>query len=297
MRAVGALLASFGVACAMSPLHGRAVAEPEPEPVQEYESPPPPPSMPALINMSGCAPALGWSPETAMVTLPKDAVLFPRSLAFNPLGDREVWLGDSTRSALTRVHLDESGRVVDISVTKDRAEYHYMDNLSSLSFTPTGEFATCQESVNVYKGEMLAVRVGWGPNSLRRYCLASMRNCPQRSLALCPAPCTLHPAPCTLNSGASQLTDRGVLLPPPLAQNFFMGPTLYDTAPRGWTSSKQEPCAQGETCFLIHTDMLHESPLCMGIAHDNGHSFTAGGVSYRNVFWAFGGGHNQLVRP
>ena len=164
MSFLGILVASFGIARAMLPLHGRAM--PEPEPVQEYESPPPPPSMPALVNVSGCAPALGRSPQIKTVALPKDAVLLPRSLAFNPLGDRELWLGDSARSALTRVHLDWNLGVVDIMVTKDRAEYHYNDNVSSLSFTPTGEFATCQESVNMYKGEMLAVRNSCGPNSL-----------------------------------------------------------------------------------------------------------------------------------
>ena len=30
-------------------------------------------------------------------------------------------------------------------------------------------------------------------------------------------------------------------------------------------------CEQGSTsCFVMHSDMLHEAPLCMGIAYDNG---------------------------
>merc|ERR1740117_2793514 len=79
--------------------------------------------------------------------------------------------------------------------------------------------------------------------------------------------------------------------------NFFMGPTLYDTRiPR--VNSRQEPCAAGDDrCFLIHTDMLHEAPMCMGIAHDAGaRPSVHDGVEYRNVYWAFDGGNAQLVR-
>ena len=44
--------------------------------------------------------------------------------------------------------------------------------------------------------------------------------------------------------------------------------------------------------------MLHEAPLCMGIAHDGAalSRGVAGGTEYRNVYWAYDGGHRQLVR-
>ena len=77
--------------------------------------------------------------------------------------------------------------------------------------------------------------------------------------------------------------------------NFFMGPTLYDSE-LPLVSSKQEACEAGETCFVLHIDMLHEAPLCMGIAHDDGASTTVGGVEYRNVYWAYDGGNGNLVR-
>lgn len=212
------------------------VPEGAPEPTEDESPPPPaPPSLPMAV-VNGCAPAFGKTPQIVQVNLPEDSVLRPRSLAFNPIGDRELWIADTGRNALTRAILDQNRAVEEVMVTKDRAEYHYLDNISSISFTPTGEFATCQESVNFYQGNMLA--------------------------------------------------------------NFFMGPTMYDTAARGWVNSKLEACAQGETCYLVHTDMLHESPLCMGIAHDNSvgwHSASIG-KTYRNAFWAFGGGHSQLVR-
>ena len=32
-----------------------------------------------------------------------------------------------------------------VKVIKDRAQYHYMDQVSSIAFDPIGQFATCQE--------------------------------------------------------------------------------------------------------------------------------------------------------
>jgi len=155
----------------------------------------------------------------------------------------ELWVADAERSGLARIRLSAptlagtSTAVAEdeVMLAKDRAEYHYMPSVTSLAFDPLGQFATCQESVNVYDGNM--------------------------------------------------------------QPNFFMGPTMYDTRERGWVSSKQEPCLEGETCFLVHVDMLHESPLCMGLVHDNAAVWTAAnGQQYRNVYWAIGGGHSQLVR-
>ena len=84
--------------------------------------------------------------------------------------------------------------------------------------------------------------------------------------------------------------------------NYFMGPTLYDS---GIVPTSEdinidlngEKCdvrtydQSSKSCFLTHEDMLHATPLCMGIAHD-GESQT----SYGNVFWAFDGYHGTLVR-
>ena len=64
------------------------------------------------------------------------------------------------------------------------------------------------------------------------------------------------------------------------------------------TNASADQGDNGDSCFLIHTDMLHESPLCMGIAHDHAAVSRGpqGGTGYRNVYWAFDGGHRQLVR-
>ena len=37
----------------------------------------------------------------------------------------------------------------------DRAPYHYMARVSSISFDSVGQFATCQESINTYEGQMM----------------------------------------------------------------------------------------------------------------------------------------------
>ena len=36
----------------------------------------------------------------------------------------------------------------------DRAPFHYMDKVSSISFDSLGQFATCQESINTYEDQM-----------------------------------------------------------------------------------------------------------------------------------------------
>ena len=45
------------------------------------------------------------------------------------------------------------------------------------------------------------------------------------------------------------------------------------------------------TCFWTHTDMLHATPNCMGIAHD-----PEPDTPYNNVFWVFDGLNSTLVR-
>lgn len=199
--------------------------------------PPIPPYSPIGAAAFGCAPAFGASPSIATVETPAGAFIAPRAMAFNPARPHELWVVDSSRASATVLELSASTgsvRTDGTKVVKDRAQYHYMDQVSSIAFDPVGQFATCQESLNTYEGQMLP--------------------------------------------------------------NFFMGPTLYDTR-LSYINSRQQTCGSGETCFLIHIDMLHESPLCMGIVHDDGATTDVSGMGvYANVYFAFGGGHRQLVR-
>ncbi len=65
----------------------------------------------------------------------------------------------------------------------------------------------------------------------------------------------------------------------PIANNNdFMGPTL-------WSSDLSIFALKNPSGLGSHLDMLHDSPLCMGIAHETG-----------NVYWAFGGLNSEIVR-
>ncbi|MSP90685.1 MAG: hypothetical protein EXR79_02585 [Myxococcales bacterium] len=71
----------------------------------------------------------------------------------------------------------------------------------------------------------------------------------------------------------------------PQPEDDFMGPTLWPADLALFAKVGQEfPWKEGMK-EGSHLDMLHESPLCMGIAHDQA-----------NVFWAFDGLHGYLVR-
>ena len=182
---------------------------------------------------TGCAPRLGLERTTTTQTAPSGLTLTkPRALAFHPLQPEELWVVDADSSSVVVIDLNDEGHSRQL---KDRAKYHYMAKSSSISFDKVGQFATCQESLNDYEGQMMP--------------------------------------------------------------NFFMGPTLYDSR-ISMVNAQQEPCEEGQTCFLIHVDMLHESPLCMGIAHDDGAApyVSDGGTEYKNVYWTFDGGSGQLVR-
>jgi len=66
-----------------------------------------------------------------------------------------------------------------------------------------------------------------------------------------------------------------------------MGPTLYDTDPdpakRNLVNRLGEPCnSSAEECYFLHADMLHESPSCIGLAHDPEVE-----TAYGTVYWAF----------
>lgn len=73
--------------------------------------------------------------------------------------------------------------------------------------------------------------------------------------------------------------------------NYFMGPTLWSSDPDIFGESNREAVEYLTSLFGSYTDlgshldMLHESPLCMGIAHD-----------YDNVYWAYDGYNKSLYR-
>jgi len=79
--------------------------------------------------------------------------------------------------------------------------------------------------------------------------------------------------------------------------NYFMGPTLYNSFPGDFNTVNRlgGSCSESDQCFFLHSDMLHEAPACIGIAHDPEVK-----TAFGNVYWAFDATGNrengQLVR-
>ena len=66
------------------------------------------------------------------------------------------------------------------------------------------------------------------------------------------------------------------------APNDFMGPALWNSDLTNYGQVNQGPPSQ---LGGSHLDMLHQSPLCMGIVHETG-----------NAYWAFDGNAGNLIR-
>jgi hypothetical protein len=66
--------------------------------------------------------------------------------------------------------------------------------------------------------------------------------------------------------------QKGISPPSLMQPNYFMGPVLFNASDAALVTTDGEPCVlNGErTCLLIHTDMLHEAPLAMGIVFNKG---------------------------
>ena len=247
-----------------------AVVEP-PSPI----SPPPaspPPSPPVSHSATGCAAVLGKA--RSVVAVEGVSLAEPSAMAWHPTHPEQLWVADAASDALSVVNTTSMA----VRQLADRAPFHYMDKVSAIAFDPLGQFATCR---------------------------APCPSAPPAPRAP-PARCG-HPPPPPRRAEESINTYEGQMLP-----NYFMGPTLYDSRIY-LVDSRQQPCAAAhadsrltnasydlgtseDSCFLIHTDMLHEAPLCMGIAHDAGSATVMDGTEYRNVYWAYDGGHRQLVR-
>merc|ERR1711871_666269 len=79
-----------------------------------------------------------------------------------------------------------------------------------------------------------------------------------------------------------------------MVPNDFMGPTLYDGSFSELVNARAQPCDvddDSSTCYFTHIDMLHETPMCMGIAHDNEQD-----TPFGHVYWLFDGMNGTLNR-
>ena len=98
---------------------------------------------------AGCAVALGEA--RTVVDFQSVPLSQPTALAWHPTHTSELWVTDAASDSITVLDTS-SGATRQLA---DRAPYHYMARVSSISFDSVGQFATCQESINTYEDQMM----------------------------------------------------------------------------------------------------------------------------------------------
>ena len=216
----------------------------------------------AAPSTDACVPGFGMARTVTSVDAPAGSNFLapfatPRALAFHPVSG-DLWVANQDTDALTvlrgaSAYVSDGGAptIAESRHRLDRARYHYMDKMAALAF---GSDAAGAPLVTCQESEN--------------------------------------------DYDGSKTPNR------------FMGPSLYDTIKvegtvktGGWPSGSEiyvdqagAPCdpesAESEaTCFMTHTDMLHATPLCVGIAHDPEPI-----TPFANVFWVNDGLNETLVR-
>lgn len=143
-----------------------------------------------------------------------DGLDVPRDLAFHPDRPDELWTVNRATDG-TVIYTNPGTASQSAQAIVDIYAYHFMEEVSGISFGAANTFGTCQESRNTYNGQA--------------------------------------------------------------APNDFMGPAL-------WSADLTVYGQPGDGDLGSHLDMLHQSPLCMGIAHDSG-----------NAYWVFDGMDGHVV--
>ncbi len=171
---------------------------------------------------------------------------------FHPTEGEELWVVNGNNHSVSIIASLGTEYQTTIS-RRDRGYYHYMNNVTALAFNQVKDsnrlaaqdtvnfFAVCNDNLNDYIGTKV---------NLHYICSQLLTCCYQiRS----------HKFYCLFTQ----------------EPNFFMGPTLYDTDvvnKRGKMNTVNRQGADcsdpADQCFFLHADMLHESPACVGIAHD-----------------------------
>jgi len=163
----------------------------------------------------------------------------PRDLQFHPLRDNELWVASASNDG--RLHgnfiiRDPGTPKQTTRLLRDRVAFHYMDNVAAFEFSKDGRaLFTCQESLNTYM-DLAPPNFFQGPTAFEVYpCKGGYGRAPKSY-------CTgAQNAPNCANTEECQ---------------------IFTVAGDGKTD------CTGDECFLIHSDMLHEAPYCMGIAVD-----------------------------
>ncbi|MFN8423799.1 MAG: hypothetical protein U0470_10620 [Anaerolineae bacterium] len=196
-----------------------------------------------------------------------DGLSEPRDLAFNPGRPYELWTVNRTTDG-TVMFTNPGTAAERVDARIDKFHNHFMEEASSIDFGDYGNFATCQESRNTYD---------------RQYDANDF----------------MGPTLWTANLNIYARVNQDVSLDALLRSHQPVDPsrTFGFAAPAGRTFAclpgerptralRPGDVEQGRNPKLgSHIDMLHQSPNCMGIAHETG-----------NAYWVFDGLHGHLVR-
>ncbi len=142
--------------------------------------------------------------EVSVILDDNDGLNGPRDLDFNPAVPGELWVQNRTDDVTITVrNLGKNNQ--EVLRRKDPYALHFMEETSSLSFSPDMKFGSCGESRNTYDDQVEG--------------------------------------------------------------NDFMGPALWSADDAIFAISNPEAIADNQGFDLgSHLDMMHETPLCMGIA-------------------------------
>ena len=250
------------------------------------------PAVPAGARPTADPVAAFGDPARAGFTVVADAedgLKRPRDLGFNPLFPEQLWVVNQENDGT--VMLERPGaddQVVDARM--DAVAFHFMDQVSSIAFAPDNSFATCHESHNDGSGGRgddymgptqwtadLSIYAkenqGFSQAELTRLALSLRAGMcvPDRSLSAA-APAAAGPA------GDDEPTATAE---PPDPEPTDPGPTEPGPTPAGTATPRV--FRRGGT-LGSHIDMLHQSALCMGIAHGT-----------ENGYWVTDGLHGHVV--
>eukprot|EP00462_Mataza_sp_D1_P018932 CAMPEP_0175131170 /NCGR_PEP_ID=MMETSP0087-20121206/6394_1 /TAXON_ID=136419 /ORGANISM="Unknown Unknown, Strain D1" /LENGTH=470 /DNA_ID=CAMNT_0016413431 /DNA_START=21 /DNA_END=1433 /DNA_ORIENTATION=- len=198
----------------------------------------------------------------------------PLGLAFRPTAAGELYVANYNNDSVTVLDVSsvlEAGSNASIPCgieKKDSLAYHYMSHVTSLAFNHNGtEFASCQDSTNRYdqpEAWDAAIDHGFRKN--------------------------------ITDPEAEKVEGR--------EGNNNMGPSLWRTASFALENQfgnhvwRKDP--NGTTLYGSHIDMLHQSPMCMGLVHSEGRVYYAVDAGWGNplqygslVKYDFGPDHGE----
>lgn len=234
-------------------------------------------------------PELGDAASRAIVVVGNraDGLDVPRDLAFHPNRPYELWTVNRTTDG-TVIFFDPGTPAERVEDRKDSHRNHFMEEASSIAFGDFGNFATCQESRNTYDGRSQPNDF-MGPTlwtaDLDIYARVNQRRAAGAAMGHVPLDERRGAAPdrAREDSPARQGAANPFGLPDALTA--FCRP--LDGAARSGSSASGAPNPDQERNPELgsHIDMLHQSPLCMGIEHEQG-----------NAYWVADGTAGHLVR-